>query len=65
MRISAEKTRCIGAGHCVRAAPDLFDADEDGLVTVSNPDPDPSRADILRDVVGLCPNAAITLQEDP
>lgn len=65
MRISADKDRCIGAGHCVRAAPDLFDSGDDGRVTVLHPEPDPSRAASVREVVALCPNTAISLSEGP
>lgn len=64
MRITADRERCIGAGHCVRTAPDLFDSGEDGRVTVSLAEPDVSRLDEVREAVRLCPNAAIALRED-
>ncbi|MBF6330385.1 ferredoxin [Nocardia transvalensis] len=65
MRISADRDRCIGVGHCLRTAPDLFDSGEDGRVVVLDPEPDPALADTVRKVVRLCPNAAIALREDP
>ncbi|MFF3226945.1 ferredoxin [Nocardia suismassiliense] len=65
MRIAADRDRCIGVGHCVRTAPDLFDSGEDGRVSVRNSEPDESRAEDVRTAVRLCPNAAISLLEDP
>ncbi|MGW5121613.1 ferredoxin, partial [Streptomyces noursei] len=37
MRITVDTGRCVGAGQCVLTAPDLFDQDDDGLVTVLDP----------------------------
>ncbi|HEX4818241.1 MAG TPA: ferredoxin [Nonomuraea sp.] len=64
MRIIADQSRCIGAGHCIRTAPDLFDADDDtGLVVVAEGELDPSRAGDVREAARLCPNAAIRLHD--
>ncbi|PXX58037.1 ferredoxin [Nocardia tenerifensis] len=65
MRIVADRDRCIGVGHCVRTAPDLFDSGADGRVWVQNPEPDDSRADEVRTAVRLCPNAALSLLDAP
>ncbi|QIS10434.1 ferredoxin [Nocardia arthritidis] len=65
MHISADRDRCIGVGHCLRTAPDIFDSGADGRVVVIDPEPDPARADTVRKVVQLCPNAAIALLDDP
>ncbi|QBS39342.1 ferredoxin [Nocardia sp. CS682] len=64
MRIIADQDRCIGAGHCLRAAPDIFDSGDDGRVVVAEPEPDPARVETVRRVVRLCPNAALALRED-
>lgn len=34
LRLHTDTGICAGAGRCVRAAPDLFDQDEDGLVVL-------------------------------
>lgn len=65
MRIVVDRSRCIGVGHCVRTAADLFDSGEDGLVVVPSAEVDASRADEVREAAGLCPNAAISLAEEP
>lgn len=58
MGVTADRDRCIGSGHCVLSAPDVFDSDDDGLVVVTRPDHDDDEA--VRQAVDLCPVAAIT-----
>lgn len=65
MRIISDRDRCIGAGHCMRAAPDVFDSGLDGRVVVVDPEPGSSHAETIRKVVRLCPNSALVLQEEP
>ena len=65
MRILVDRDRCIGVGHCVRTAADLFDSGEDGRVVVPRAEIDPSRAEEVREAAGLCPNAAIALDAGP
>ncbi|KAK1186495.1 ferredoxin [Streptomyces sp. NPDC000941] len=62
MRINADADRCVGAGQCVLAAPDLFDQDDDGTVTVLA-EPGAATKDAAREAVHLCPSGAITLEE--
>lgn len=61
MHLSADHDRCMGAGQCVLTAPDLFDADDDGLVVVLDADPAPDRRPAAEEAVRLCPNAALRL----
>jgi ferredoxin len=62
-RVSAERDRCVGAGHCVLAAPAVFDQDdEDGLVLVLDEMPSASQSDAVRDAVWTCPSGALTLR---
>lgn len=63
MHISVDRDRCIGVGHCVRTAPDLFDSGEDGRVEVADANPGPDRSAEVRTAVRLCPNAALSLDE--
>ncbi len=60
MRVQADRDVCVGAGNCVLTAPDIFDQDDDGLVTVLAADPPADRdADVER-AVRMCPSGAIT-----
>lgn len=62
MKIVADRDVCVGAGMCVRTAPDLFDQDpEDGTVvlladTVSDPD-----AEMALEAIDACPSGALSL----
>lgn len=64
MRILADQNRCIGAGQCALTAPDIFNSDEDGLVSVLLPEPGEERAADIREAVKLCPSRALKLGED-
>ena len=58
-----DEDACIGAGNCMRTAPDVFDQGEDGFVVLLDDNP-PSELD--EDVLlarRLCPARAITLKE--
>ncbi|HEX4679262.1 MAG TPA: ferredoxin [Gaiellaceae bacterium] len=63
MRVIVDKDVCLGAGNCVRTAPEVFDQDEDGLVELLDDNP-PS--ELHEDVLlarRLCPARAITVKE--
>ena len=34
MRVNADRESCIGSGQCVLDAPDVFDQDDDGVVSL-------------------------------
>ncbi|MFY1632193.1 (4Fe-4S)-binding protein [Solwaraspora sp. WMMB335] len=52
--------RCVGAGHCVRFAPELFDQDPDvGVVVWRGGGADRLDGDALREVAALCPSGAL------
>jgi ferredoxin len=59
VRIVADRDRCVGAGQCALAAPDVFDSGEDGLVVVLRPDAGAS--DAVLEAVDLCPASALSL----
>ncbi|MFF1902940.1 ferredoxin [Kitasatospora sp. NPDC058218] len=63
MHITVDTTRCIGAGQCVLNAPEVFDQDEDGLVTVVTRRPAAAEWPDVRRAGGLCPSRAITVHE--
>jgi ferredoxin len=64
MHIDADQEKCVGAGQCVMAAPDLFDQrDSDGVVEVLITDPAGSQQQEAREAEMTCPAAAITVTE--
>jgi ferredoxin len=63
MRVIVNQDVCIGAGNCVRTAPDVFDQGEEGFVVLLDDNP-PS--ELETDVLlarRLCPSRAITVEE--
>ncbi|OIK02783.1 ferredoxin [Streptomyces monashensis] len=62
MKIVADTGKCVGAGQCVRTAPELFDqAEGDGLVVVLNPEPEDALLPAVGEAVDLCPGRALSL----
>jgi ferredoxin len=62
LHVSAERERCIGAGLCVLTAPDVFEHDdEEGLVSVLDPDPPTEFHEEVRLAGELCPANAVHL----
>jgi ferredoxin len=62
--VRADEERCVGAGRCVISAPDVFDSDDDGIVTVLR-QPDESTIEGVREAERLCPGRAISLVPGP
>jgi ferredoxin len=61
--VRIERTRCIGSGQCVLAAPDVFDqSDDDGLGVVLVPEPPADLLPGVRTAVDRCPAQAVTLE---
>lgn len=64
MKVSVEADKCVAAGHCVLAAAEVFDQNEDdGVVIVLDDEPDPEYHDAVRQAAQLCPAAVIRLDE--
>ncbi|MET3988075.1 ferredoxin [Streptomyces sp. PvR034] len=60
MKVTLEPERCVGAGHCVLSAPQVFDQGEsDGVVLLLDADPDAALADAVHEAADLCPAQAI------
>ncbi|MFD4612430.1 ferredoxin-1 [Streptomyces sp. CB01373] len=64
VRVNVDTDRCVGAGQCVLAVSDVFDQDDDGLVTVLVQPSDPETLDAVREAAVVCPSMAITVVED-
>ncbi|MEV6348295.1 ferredoxin [Actinoplanes sp. NPDC051851] len=64
MRVEFDEPKCVAAGQCVMAAPDVFDQrDDDGVAIVLNDTPDAALHDQVREAAAVCPAAAIRLVE--
>lgn len=64
MLIRIDQEKCCGAGHCVLAAPDVFDQrDEDGIVVVLDAEPPAELHQAVQDAAAVCPAAAIRLEQ--
>ncbi|MEU0744476.1 ferredoxin [Streptomyces sp. NPDC006134] len=62
MKIAADTDRCVGAGQCVRTAPELFDqGEDDGLVVVLDAEPGEALLPAAGEAVDLCPARALSL----
>lgn len=66
VKIEIDEPRCVGAGHCAVAAPEVFDQrDDDGVVILLDADPPVSELGRVREAALLCPAAAIVVHERP
>jgi ferredoxin len=63
MRVTADRQVCVGAGMCVLTAPDVFDQDDDGVVTVLRPTPTDGEQGAVREAVELCPSGAVKITD--
>ncbi|MDJ1134287.1 ferredoxin [Streptomyces iconiensis] len=63
MRVTADRDICVGAGMCVLTAPEVFDQDDDGLVTVLVSEPDDDAAPAALEAGTLCPSGAVRIIE--
>jgi ferredoxin len=64
MRVSAERDRCIASGQCNLIAPEVFDQDDaDGLVIVTDENPDPRHEDVVYEAARVCPAQLIEIAE--
>ncbi|MEU4654028.1 ferredoxin [Streptomyces sp. NPDC023723] len=64
MKITVDEEKCCGAGQCVLIAPEVFDQrDEDGIVVLLADAPPAERHTAVREAAGVCPAAAIHLDE--
>jgi ferredoxin len=65
MRLTIDRSRCVGAGQCVLTDPGIFDqGDEDGKVLLVT-QPEAGSENTLRRAVMLCPSGALQLNETP
>jgi ferredoxin len=65
IRVTVDLDKCIAAGQCVPAAPEVFDQnEEDGLVLLLDEHPGDDQAAAVRQAARLCPARAIEVFEE-
>lgn len=60
MQVTVQAERCVGAGQCVMAAPDVFSQDEEGVVVLDPAAVGDNTTDV-QEAAALCPAAVIRL----
>lgn len=64
LKVKVFEDKCVGAGQCVFAAPDVFDQrEDDGIVELLDAEPDDSQAAKVKKAARLCPAKAIEVEE--
>ncbi|MFI6551322.1 ferredoxin [Streptomyces prunicolor] len=64
MKVTVEQDRCVAAGQCAAAAPEVFDQrDEDGVVVLLNADPPAELTDDVHNAAAVCPALAIHITQ--
>jgi ferredoxin len=64
MKVLIDQEKCVGAGQCVLASPDVFDQrEEDGIVVLLKENPPAELFEEVREAAQICPALAIELVE--
>jgi ferredoxin len=63
MRAIADRDVCEGHGICESIAPEVFQVDDDGEVSVLAQNPPESEANAVRLAVDSCPVAALLIED--
>ena len=63
IKVYIDQDKCIGAGHCVRAAADVFDQrEDDGIVVLLMAEAPDARVADVQKAERLCPAQAIRIE---
>lgn len=62
-RVVVDRERCVGSGSCELLAPEVFEVDDDGVLTVLAPEPASDDVPAVRDAVTACPTQALQVVE--
>lgn len=61
MRVAVDEDRCIGAGQCELAAPEVFEQNDEGLSQARDSEPAQGLWQQVRQAADLCPVQAVLL----
>lgn len=64
VHVSIDRDKCQGYGNCVMEAPDAFDLDDDGLVTLLNAEEIDATGHEVIGAVKSCPVHALRLNDE-
>jgi ferredoxin len=64
MKISVDRTKCVGHAQCYAVAPQTYDLDDDGYCVINNAVVPPELQKEARLGADACPEQAITVDED-
>jgi ferredoxin len=64
MRIVVDRDKCSALGICESLAPELFEVQDDGSLTILNERPEGELRTAARDAVDGCPTSALAITED-
>ena len=64
IKIHVDEHKCVGAGQCVMASPQVFDQrEDDGVVVLLQERPEPGLEPSVRKAAKLCPALAIRVED--
>jgi ferredoxin len=64
MRIVVDPDKCTGLGMCEAEAPDLFEVDDEGSLTILNDTPTEEQRAAAEAAVDACPTEALSVELD-
>lgn len=62
MRVVVDMLMCVGNAHCMVAAPEVFEVQEDGSLTLLQEHPSDELRERVEDAARLCPAQAIAIE---
>jgi ferredoxin len=63
LRITIDDEKCIASGACVLACPEVFDQDEDGIVTLVDSSPSDLLYERVAEAAAACPASVIHVEQ--
>jgi ferredoxin len=63
MKVVVDRSRCTGIGICESMAPDRFEVDDDGELTVLAEEVSPEDKAQVEEAISSCPTIALSLVE--
>jgi ferredoxin len=64
LKVTVNRETCEGYANCVRAAPDVFDLDDDDLVVLKQDEPPDAQLSRVRRATYDCPTESISFTDD-